>query len=71
MKKISVKIAGRHATSFTIEKEFFEILQAIAKDKKTSINALITQIDKTREKPNLSSAIRVYVLKTLLKEQSN
>ncbi|MBO7097269.1 MAG: ribbon-helix-helix domain-containing protein [Alphaproteobacteria bacterium] len=65
MNKISVLIAGRHATSISLEKEFVEALKEIAASRKKSINEIITQIDASRAEKNLSSAIRVYVLKTL------
>jgi predicted DNA-binding ribbon-helix-helix protein len=63
LKKRSVTIA-RHASSVTLEQPFWEALKMIAADQGESINGLITKID--ADKPthaNLSSAIRVYVLK--------
>ncbi|MBO5443587.1 MAG: ribbon-helix-helix domain-containing protein [Alphaproteobacteria bacterium] len=65
MLKKSVVIAGRHETSISLEKEFFEELNLICREKKLSINQLVTQIDAERETENLSSAIRVYILKQL------
>lgn len=65
MLKKSVVIAGRHETSISLEKEFFEELNLICKEKKLSINQLVTQIDSERESENLSSAIRIYILKYL------
>ncbi len=65
MLKKSVVIAGRHETSISLEKEFFEELNFICKEKKLSINQLVTQIDSERESENLSSAIRIYILKYL------
>lgn len=62
MIKISVLIANRHATSITIEEEFFEALLDIAAEKKLSRNQLITLIDSTRTTDNLSSAIRIYIM---------
>ena len=63
MIKVSVLIANRHATSITIEEEFFEALLNIAAEMKLSRNQLITLIDKTRTAENLSSAVRLYILK--------
>ena len=74
MKKISVIIAGRHQTSITLEEEFYEIFKKIAQKEQKSLSGLITEIDRTREQENLSSAIRVYILKYLqneLTKQSN
>ena len=65
MKKISVLIANRHTTSISLEEEFIDALKQIAKAQKKSINDLITEIDAQRSNQNLSSAVRVYVLKTI------
>ncbi len=67
MKKISVMIGGRHATSFTLEDEFYDALKQIAKSKKTNIADLVTQIDQTRKDKSLSSALRVYILQEIQK----
>jgi predicted DNA-binding ribbon-helix-helix protein len=64
MKKRSVKIAG-HSTSVSLEDEFWTELQTIAAAEKTSLNALIARIDEGRGGKNLSSALRLYVLKTV------
>ena len=65
MKKFSIVIAHRHATSISLEDEFYQALVALAKEQNIPLNALITEIDSTRTKENLSSALRVYVLKSL------
>ena len=70
MKKFSVLIANRHATSISLEEPFYEVLKQIAKEQNTTLSALITQIDATRTEENLSSAIRVFVLKTLQNSQN-
>lgn len=62
MIKISVLIAGRHATSISLEEDFFAELTAIAKEKNMSRNELITVIDRERTQQNLSAAIRSYIL---------
>jgi predicted DNA-binding ribbon-helix-helix protein len=62
MIKISVLIAGRHATSISLEEEFYEEFLNIAAEKKMSRNQLITLIDRTRSAENLSSAVRLFVL---------
>ncbi len=63
MKKISVMIAGRHATSLTLENAFYDALKQIVKTQKTTITDLVTTIDQSREDMSLSSALRVYILK--------
>lgn len=65
MKKKSVVIAGRHSTSISLEDEFLTELEDIAKQKRVSINQLVTEIDSKREHENLSSAIRIYILRYL------
>ena len=65
MRKISVVIANRHQTSISLEDEFFEELGRIAATEGKSLNALITEIDRTRNQNNLSSTISIYILKDL------
>ena len=70
MLKHSITIAG-HATSITLEKEFWRELKAIAKREKTTIPKLVAEIDRARVEAgrlNLSSAIRVYILEDCLKK---
>lgn len=62
--KRSVKISG-HASSITLEPEFLDAITDIASKKGMSLNQLVSDIDAVRGDNNLSSAIRVYVLKTL------
>lgn len=66
LKKHSIIIAG-HQTSITLENIFWYNLKKIAKMQSISLNALITDIDSTRQ-TNLSSAIRVFVLKKHLRD---
>ena len=68
MRKQSVIIANRHSTSISLEDEFFDELKELARQKDMSINQLVTEIDAVREQENLSSAIRVYLLKELKKQ---
>ncbi len=58
--KRSVTIAG-HATSISLENAFWVRLKEIAALKNSSLNQLVSEIDKTRT-GNLSGAIRVYIL---------
>lgn len=62
--KHSVSIAG-HRTSISLEEPFWEALRQIADRQSISIQALIGRIDTERGEQNLSSAIRVHVLKCL------
>ena len=60
IKKRSVLIAG-HATSLSLEAEFWSALQEIARRRHMSLNRLVTSVDTART-GNLSSALRVFVL---------
>ena len=62
--KRSVTIAG-HRTSISLEQEFWDALNEMAVEKATSLAGLITIIDETRGRTNLSSALRVAVLKAI------
>ncbi|WP_094505113.1 ribbon-helix-helix domain-containing protein [Brucella thiophenivorans] len=62
LRKRSVSIRG-HATSYTLEEPFFEILEEIAQQRQLSVAALIAEIDGQRDRTiNLSSALRLGVL---------
>lgn len=61
--KRSITIAG-HRTSISLEPEFWAELTAIAALEKLSLNKLVTKIDLERG-GNLSSALRLYVLRHL------
>jgi predicted DNA-binding ribbon-helix-helix protein len=61
LRKRSVVIAG-HATSVSLEEEFWEALKEIADQRGRSLGGLIADLDGGRE-GNLSSALRVFVLR--------
>lgn len=68
MHKISISLFG-HQTSISLEKEFYDILCSLAKENKTSVANIINTIDQTRNPDsNLSSEIRIWTLKQLLKK---
>ena len=74
MHKRSITIHG-HQTSISLEDDFWQELAAIAKARELSLNALVTEIDKLRTGPrgdggNLSSTLRVYVLKQVKRKIS-
>ncbi len=64
--KRSVTIAG-HRTSISMEPEFWNALREIAAEESRSLADLLTDIDKSRDDRNLSSAARVFVLGKLKK----
>ena len=62
IKKRSVSLHG-HRTSFSIEDEFFQILEAMAKTQAIPLARLIANIDEARgSNSNLSSALRLSAL---------
>lgn len=68
--KRSVVIAG-HATSISLEPEFWEALRKIATVDGISVAGLIRKIDQNlvpSQHRNLSSAIRVFILRRLQKD---
>ena len=63
-KSITIK---KHRTSLSLEKEFWDALKIIAREKKCSVENLVTKIDSER-KVSLASSIRVYLLKFYMKD---
>ncbi len=63
IRKHSVVLAG-HRTSVSLEDAFWAELKTIAARQGRSLNDLIAEIDRERQ-GNLSSALRVYVLKSI------
>ncbi|MFA5041765.1 MAG: ribbon-helix-helix domain-containing protein [Bdellovibrionales bacterium] len=61
--KRSVRIS-HHNTSISLEPEFWSELKAMASQDKLSLKQLIERVDAHRT-GNLSSALRLYVLKRL------
>jgi len=57
-------VIGGHKTSVSIEDEFWESLKQIAGEREMTVSKLVQEIDEARERGNLSSAIRVYVLRS-------
>ena len=58
-------VLNRHKTSVSVEPAFWEALRAIAAAQGATISQLIAAIDserRERQYPNLSSAIRLFVL---------
>lgn len=60
-RKRSLTVAG-HRTSISLEDEFWQAAKQIAAERSISVAQLIATIDERRPDPNLSSAIRVFVL---------
>ena len=62
MQKRSLTIAG-HSTSIALEPEFWAALEALADARRVRLTTLIEEIDRGRDGPNLSSALRVAALR--------
>jgi predicted DNA-binding ribbon-helix-helix protein len=60
--KRSLLVAG-HRTSVSVEEPFWAELKRVAAARGMSVAALVAEIDRGRKRQNLSSAIRVFVLK--------
>ena len=63
LRKRSVLVAG-HRTSVSLEDAFWEVLKELADRRGLSINQLVAEVDEGRS-GNLSSALRVYVLREI------
>jgi predicted DNA-binding ribbon-helix-helix protein len=60
--KRSIVIAG-HKTSVSLEDEFWKAVKEIASRRDLTLSELVGKIESDREYGNLSSAIRLFVLK--------
>lgn len=56
-------IIGGHKTSVSLEEAFWREVRGLAQTRRMTVSMLLREIDRERETPNLSSAIRVYVLR--------
>jgi predicted DNA-binding ribbon-helix-helix protein len=65
--KRSIVIDG-HKTSVSLEDPFWADLKEIAHTQHVTLSELVTKIDGTREQSNLSSAIRLFVLRRFRNE---
>jgi predicted DNA-binding ribbon-helix-helix protein len=65
MKSLVVKrsvVVGGHKTSVSLEQAFWNGLKEIASNRKVTLSELVGSIDSGRDRGNLSSAIRLFVL---------
>ena len=66
--KHSLVIAG-HRTSISLEDAFWHELKRLGLERNMTLAGLVAEIDAARGAANLSSAIRVFVLENLRKDQ--
>mgnify|MGYP001372553136 FL=1 len=64
--KKSLILSG-HKTSIALEKEFWKALEIISENNNIGIDKLIEKIDKKERNGSLASAIRVFILKKIMK----
>jgi len=62
MQRHTITVAG-HKTGISLEPQFFAALKEIATERGTSVAALVANVDADRGNANLSSAIRLFVLR--------
>jgi predicted DNA-binding ribbon-helix-helix protein len=62
MRKHSLVIAG-HSTSISLEAAFWDALKELARERGLSVAAFVGEIDSSRGEANLSSALRVHILR--------
>ena len=62
VKKRSI-VVGSHKTSISLEDLFWTSLKQIARERAMTVSAIIGVLDASHERGNLSSKIRVFVLK--------
>jgi predicted DNA-binding ribbon-helix-helix protein len=60
--KRSIAIGGRQ-TSVSLEDPFWQRLKGMARAREQTVSDLVTEIDRSRERKNLSSALRLFVLR--------
>jgi predicted DNA-binding ribbon-helix-helix protein len=70
VRKRSVRIAG-HRSSVSLEAEFWDELKALATRRGVSLARLVGEIDRARTGRNLSSALRLAVLRALRERTEN
>jgi predicted DNA-binding ribbon-helix-helix protein len=62
LRKRSLVIAG-HRTSISLEDDFWDALREMAREQRLSLPALVADVDSARGAANLSSALRVAILR--------
>jgi len=63
--KHSLTLRG-HRTSVSLEAEFWDQFRKIATERNQTLNGLAIEIDESRGDVGLASAIRVFILNTLI-----
>jgi predicted DNA-binding ribbon-helix-helix protein len=69
MKQHTINVGG-NKTSISLEPEFWAEFKAIAAAKQWQLVKLVDHINLTRNRGNLSSAVRIYILGYLKEEKT-
>jgi predicted DNA-binding ribbon-helix-helix protein len=64
-------VIGGHKTSVSLEDAFWSDLKEIASSQSVTLSELVGAIDATRQRDNLSSAIRLFVLEHFQKTKAS
>ena len=55
-------VIGGHKTSVSLEQAFWDAIKEISRSRGKTLSEVVSEIDRTRQQGNLSSAIRLFVL---------
>jgi len=55
-------VLGDHKTSVSLEQAFWTSMKEISRQRGKTLSELVSEIDRSRQQGNLSSAIRLFVL---------
>jgi predicted DNA-binding ribbon-helix-helix protein len=55
-------VIGGHKTSVSLEEAFWDAMKEISRGRGKTLSEVVSEIDRTRQQGNLSSAIRLFVL---------
>lgn len=61
LRKHSLRVDGV-LTSLSVDEEFWDGLREIASERGVNATTLVNEINSTRQSPNLSAAIRIFVV---------
>lgn len=66
LRKYTLRVAGA-TTSLSVDEEFWDGLKEIASEKQVNVTTLVNEINSARQSPNLSAAVRIFVIEYFIK----
>jgi len=66
LRKYTLRVAGA-TTSLSVDEEFWDGLKEIASEKQVNVTTLVNEINSARQSPNLSAAVRIFVIEHFIK----